>query len=66
MDAGAKGRMDHHGERNPSCKVTAEKVVAIRAMRKDGFSNPEIAARFGLTKGHISNIVRGWSWSHVK
>lgn len=52
------------GEKNPSSKLTEEKVLEIVSLLQD-FNNKEIAKMYGLNHGTISNIRLGKSWSHL-
>ncbi|QBP32918.1 endonuclease [Shigella phage Buco] len=51
------------GERNPSAKLTASDVVAIRAAYKSGETQVSIARRLGLRQGYISKIITGRIWN---
>lgn len=51
------------GERNGRAKVTAEQVSEIRASYSAGGARQvDLAAKFGLSQGMISAIVRGAFW----
>jgi hypothetical protein len=54
------------GEKNPSSKLTAEDVIKIRLLHKQGHTNVEIAKLFGLEKSHVSDIVTGKAWDWLK
>ena len=72
-DMAAKGRrmwqpwlgQDQSGEKNPSAKLTVEKVLAIRAMRAEGAPYAAIVERFGISRAAASLIVNGKRWGHV-
>ncbi len=51
------------GERNGAAKLTADIVLAIR--HDDTSSVKELADRYGITDGHVSNIKYGRVWKHV-
>lgn len=53
---------DPTGERNPAAKITAE--VAVEIYNAEGTLS-SIGNRYGISKGHVSNIKRGWVWWHV-
>lgn len=53
------------GETQGSAKLTADDVLRIRQMSKDGYSLREIAETFGIDKGHAGKIVTRKSWQHV-
>jgi predicted XRE-type DNA-binding protein len=56
----------NNGERNSAAKLTAEKVVEIRALyATGGCYQYEIGERFGLSQPQVSAIVRRASWDHV-
>ncbi|ANA85385.1 HNH endonuclease [Gordonia phage Phlop] len=47
------------GLRNGATKLRADQVIAIRAAAASGRSQRSIAAEFGVSQGHVSDIVRG-------
>ena len=49
------------GERNGAAKLTDEQVDAIRAACAGGQSQRAVAARFGVSQGHVSDIAAGKS-----
>lgn len=53
------------GMTHPSAKLTDDQVRAIRCMRKEGASQPEIARCFNVSKDIIGRVVRGETWKHV-
>lgn len=60
-DRNAKGRHSH-GEAHYEAKLTEDD---IRAIRLRPYSYTKMAAMYGVSKGHISNIVAGRKWPHV-
>jgi hypothetical protein len=54
------------GERNGAAKIDAATVTKIRTANASGESYSRIVKRFGVSKSHVSRIVRGHSWRHVK
>lgn len=54
------------GERSPSAKLTNEKVLEIRRIyaAKELFQT-EIAAKFGITQGLVSAVIRRAVWTHI-
>jgi DNA-binding CsgD family transcriptional regulator len=40
-----------------------ERAVRVKELIQRGLSNAEIAQRFGLSRGHVQNIRRGWRWA---
>jgi hypothetical protein len=53
------------GERVGTSKLTNEKVLYARQLRKDGYSYSQIAAKIGVTKMPARLAVNGITWSHV-
>ena len=53
------------GTRNPSVKLTDEKVREIRQMITDGVGTTNIAKQFGVAKGSIEHIRTRRNWGHV-
>ncbi len=57
----------HRGEEHYSAKLDEEKVRAIRALRRGQLlSHSELAARFGVSKNCIGNVLSGETWAHVE
>lgn len=54
-----------HGENNANSRLQPSDVLRIREMADRGHSISEIAERYGVYKGTISDIVRGRRWAHV-
>jgi hypothetical protein len=57
---------DNRGARHGKTTLTSDDVLAIRAARKSGFSTGEIARRYNVTPGSISNIMSGVSWAWLE
>ena len=51
----------NQGARNANAKLTADEVARIRAA---GGSHAAVAASFGISKSHVSNIRAGRVWAH--
>lgn len=51
------------GETSAHAKITDEIVMSIRF--DDFRSHPEIAKDYGITAGHVSNLVSGRAWGHL-
>lgn len=47
-------------------KLTPDIVLAIRARSASGEQHRRLAAEFGLTPDHITNIVKRRAWSHLE
>lgn len=64
----AKGRGGYTGspgESHPSAKLSADNVLQIRALWKQGVSQSEIGRRFSMTQSQIWRIVHRKSWTHI-
>ncbi|WP_370601162.1 HNH endonuclease [Pseudomonas nitroreducens] len=63
---GRKGGINHHGEKNPKAKLSAEQVAWIRAnhSKKKGseLGTCALAKRFGVNRNTIYWIVSGKCW----
>lgn len=53
------------GERHYGAKVTEDDVREIRRLAASGVFQDDIASRFGLKQGSVSDIVRRKSWASV-
>ncbi len=68
-DMARKGRARNNpsfGEAHHGAVLTEADIKEIRRLRAAGMSQREIGARFGMKQGHISDILRGKVWSHVR
>ena len=66
-DRNTKGRArgkSWPGESHPAAKLTKLDVIAIKEL-SGKVSQKQIAARFGVTQGHISDIIAGKRWHHL-
>lgn len=68
-DMKAKGRaskecIPNRGEGNPSAKLTAADVLAIRADISSATAQ-SLAAKYGVAPGHIFSIVKRKVWAHI-
>lgn len=58
--------VDRKGEKHPQAELTAKKVKIIKyLLAGNSFLQTEIAKMFGVTKGHISNMAKDRTWSHI-
>lgn len=68
-DRAAKGRSGatgaRPGEANHQAKITAADVRVIRQRCAGGERQTDVAADYGLTQSHVSDIVRGKRWVTV-
>lgn len=55
----------NRGERNAAAKLTPEEVRQIRA-NAGSVSNRSQAAQYGVSSGHISQIVNGQKWAFLE
>jgi hypothetical protein len=55
----------NRGENNAKAKLTEDQVREIRAL-KGAETHLRIAARFGVSKVAVTNIMAGTTWSHVQ
>ena len=53
------------GEGNPNVKLTKEKVLKIRQLKKEGWSFPDLAKKFKVGKTCVCRIVHQQSWIHI-
>lgn len=61
-----KKKRNAHGETSYA-KLTTEQVVEIRRIYSlGGISQIKIADRYGISRSHVSLIVRGERWQHVE
>lgn len=56
--------MSNRGERSGSAKLTAEDVAAIRSAT--GFTQQELADKYGVSRGHIAGLRRGRFWPELQ
>lgn len=64
-DKAAKAR-GPWGEKHWACRLTEEKVDAIRAAYNiSDVSKEVLAATFGITKAHVSSIIARRKWAHL-
>lgn len=53
------------GSRNAAAKLTEADIPQVLHLANKGETQRNIAARFGVTKNAIGQILRGESWQHV-
>ena len=53
------------GEANKMSKLTAEQVLNIRRLYKDGLTQYQLADQFSVSQGAISDIIIGKKWKHL-
>lgn len=53
------------GENQHNSVLTEANIIEIRKLAEDGVLHKEIARSYGITRSHVSSIVRRHSWKHV-
>jgi hypothetical protein len=53
------------GTAHHAAKLTEEDVVSLRKMRREGWSIPRLAKRFGVSFATVQSAASGKLWSHV-
>jgi hypothetical protein len=53
------------GEENVTAVLTAEQVLDIRRRVGNGEHQRDIAKEYGVSQGHVSNLVRRVTWKHI-
>jgi predicted DNA-binding protein (UPF0251 family) len=48
-----------------SAKITEEQVREIRLLHKEGWTQPDLAKKYGIVPSAISHIITGRAWVHV-
>lgn len=60
------GNIEFIGEGSPNSKLTKKEVLEIRSLYRDGtYTQKELGKIYGVSGGHIGQIVNRKSWSHV-
>lgn len=54
------------GEASVAAKLREEDIYTIRRMYREGHLQREIAGVFSISQRHVSDIVRGKTWTHLK
>ena len=65
QDSVAKGRSSR-GERNGMAKIKADDVVEMRRRYFSGETQVALAKTYKIDRGHLSKVVNGLSWKHVR
>lgn len=53
------------GEASHLSKLTAEQVIRIRALARQGLTQQAIATQFGVTQTNVGQIVSRKIWAHI-
>lgn len=56
---------DNKGERHGNSKLTAEQVVEMRRLRREGWSLEQLMMRYELTNSAVLHALDGTHWSHI-
>lgn len=59
------GLISKQGEKNPRAKLTDALIFSIRQLRKEGMTGRMLSRKFGISDGHVSDIVHHRLWAHV-
>ena len=55
-----------HGSLNHAARLAETDIPAIRARLAKGERHEDIAADYGVHRATISQVARGFTWTHVK
>jgi len=54
------------GDEHPLSRLDAEKVIQMRKLANSGkYKQKVLAKMFGITAGHVNNIIHNRSWKHI-
>jgi RNA polymerase sigma factor (sigma-70 family) len=53
------------GSKNRFSKINEEQVLELRKLREEGYTIPELIAKFEISKGNIHKILRRALWKHI-
>lgn len=53
------------GVANHNAKLTPSKVIEIRKLRKEGWTQVKLGEKFDVTFSTIGNILRKKTWKHI-
>lgn len=62
----ATGLMDLKGENHPHVKLTREKVIQMRLLRKTGLTHEKIGEMFGVCRRQAGDVINGVNWGWLK
>ena len=62
----ATGLLNLKGERHPHAKLTIEKVMKMRDLRKQGLTHQEIANMFGVDRRQAGDVINGVNWGWLR
>ena len=56
----SKGRgSDRKGDKHPNSKISNSEILEIIRLHKAGHMGKEIASRFGISRGYVSQLING-------
>jgi len=55
-------RRSNSGELHPNAKLTADDVLVIRRLARQGVTQRDLASRFGVSRANVGYIVRREGW----
>lgn len=60
------GLFNIKGENHPSVKLTKEKVIQMRELRKKGLTHQAIADMFGICRRQAGDVIKGINWGWLQ
>lgn len=60
------GLMNFKGEKHHNAKLTNEKVIEMRRLRKEGLTHQKIANMFGVNRRQAGDVINGVNWGWLK
>lgn len=54
------------GERNGRAKLSEQTARRVLALRAEGWTHRQLAARFCLSRGTVGDLCRGRRWPHLR
>ena len=61
----ADGRLHHSGEKNHHSRFTAEDILLMRRLAKNGMSKYAIARQFNTPRAYVQRIIKRQFWAHL-
>lgn len=67
---GNSGDMRSHGtrligEKNPHARLNESTVKSIKEEYRNGIDRGNLGVKYGISRGHVNDILAGRKWSHV-
>lgn len=61
------GLLNIKGERHPNAKLTSDKVIEIRRLRKElNYTHQRLADMFGINRRQAGDVINGVNWGWLK